>query len=280
MRVNKIKNIIKKYDVNEFEKVIENENKYFFEIFDYLSEELVNKNMSEYLFIKFIDVLINKGYDMYNKNNIKYIKNYKHNNVYNAYKFTLICYIKCKIEKILNKYLIKLKKLNRKNYKELLELNNIREIIDNKKVINDVIKYLNSYKNKFNKKMNIEDDIYNSEILIKMNFKNENLMKYDGERLEILDRLLYLTKNFGLEFMWSLGIELKTNKDIEYIEFNSLVNYYNRVITNLSNFFINLENNIIKYVEISNLYNKIKLIKNILINVSRYEGILSENIEK
>lgn len=248
-----------------------NNNNNLQDIFENINEKLINKRINENQFNKYLNILITNKFNLYNEKYKNYILYYKNNNYYNIYKFTLICYIKCKLENELNIYLIKIKKIN-KNYKELILINNIEEFIINKNIIINIIKYLYSFQNKY-------DELdFNNNINIVENLKNINKklsINYENEKIEIINKLLLLSKRFNLKFLLEIGINIKSNIDIEKFNYKLLVKYYNFVVYKLLNFFINLENMIIEYVEILDLYNYMNSIDSILINVSKFEKILN-----
>jgi len=209
--------------------------------FNYLNNCMMNRCFDEKTFIKSIDSLINKGYDIYSSDNSrKIIDIYRQKKMYNVYKFMLICYLKQKIEKSIIERLFMMKKINGK-----FGNMDTKNISNNNNMIQRVIEYLCAFK--FNKKT-----------------KELTESEYDDIN-EIMNRAKILVKKLDSKFINNLGI------DIVYTNPVDLARHWDLFMKKTIDFYRKLKNDIAIHYEISNLYKKFVLTGNILINVSRYE---------
>lgn len=253
-----IKTMIIQDELEKYKEIVEqnkNNLEYMKEIYDYINNELYNKIIDEEKFIYLHEIIIkNNNLDM-----IENIKKYKLENYNKVYKYCLIYFLKNKQETNINK---KVKIL--KNIKKYNQIND--NIIYLKKDIEDINRYLFSFRNKFFKKIDIDGEI-------EKNNKYEIHVIYQKE--EIINRLKILVKKFGIKFMISLKIEIKMLTEIEDYDFDKLLIYYDNVIIKLNIFFEKLMNNLNDYNNISNIYTKI-ITGQMLINISRYEREFEE----
>lgn len=262
-----IKESIKMNNYVEYNKLIKNISENLKNnIFEYLIKKVIDKKIGEYEYIKFVDFLINSTFELHKYNEIiNKISELKKNNLFNSYKFTLICHIKDKIENNGQNIINNLKKIKNIKYICIKKCTNLRELLNNKRKIDEIIKYLDSYKNKsILFKKNKYDDVTNI---------NNNYDKYT-EKEELIKRIIKLVKIFGLEFMENINVPIKSSTDINEYNINQIINYYGLVVKKLIIYFNKLEDILMEYVDISNIYAKIKLMRNMLINVTKYENII------
>lgn len=253
-----IKTMIIQDELEKYKEIVEqnkNNLEYMKEIYDYINNELYNKIIDEEKFIYLHGIIIKDN----NLDMIENIKKYKLENYNKVYKYCLIYFLKNKQETNINKKVKILKYIKRYN-----QIND--NILYLKKDIEDINRYLFSFRNKFFKKIGIDGEI-------EKNNKYEIHVIYQKE--EIINRLKILVKKFGIKFMISLKIEIKMLTEIEDYDFDKLLIYYDNVIIKLNIFFEKLMNNLNDYNNISNIYTKI-ITGQMLINISRYEREFEE----
>lgn len=258
-----MENIISSMDVNDYDKFKElisasKDSKKFYKIIKILDKQLQKHNISEEKYINYLNILIENGYDISKKNNIKMMLRYKEKDFFRIYKYTLICYVKTRIGmNILEKILIL------KQIKRFIKVETLEDIITRKEDLYRLIKFLSSFKNKFSKKKVDELDI---------NINNMNGLDYQKE--ELMNRLKLLVKEIGIKFLMNINIPIKT--DIEVSDYNNklMILYYDEVINKITYFMEELWSEITNYIELLNVYVRIKSGKNTLINVSKYENLV------
>ncbi len=234
----------------------DNENNDFF---SELIERLLYQQINEMQYINIINSLITNNYNLSKIREIRSIVHtLKNKELFNAYKFTLICYIKSKYESDIIKKIKKfkyIKNIKNTNFKYINTINTTDQLINNRENLRNIIKYLDSY---------------NVTHIDKIHFEYIN---------ELVQRLQNLVKMFGLKFMASINIEIKDNYEIMEYDNEKFISYYKTILKLLKKYFEKVEYLVKKYIDISYIFVKSKSTEVILFNLAKYEKVLDKNIE-